>query len=444
MWSAAADISWRIPSLANLTLSGGYAWLRNTRSSQRRDFRFTALDALPIEVAQQRPDFLLSDFNVYTFDIVLTEVSGTAGAAAYDAKLEVDAFGGGKVELFRGDQDGRGQREGESDHGPVVGGEVTGQRDGSFGDALDPAKREEIYASLADYIVFLKEEYGVEAAMFSFNESDLGIDVRQTAEEHAELIRGFGAYLGGRGLATRMLLGDTSDATAMDFIVPAMQDAEALRHVAALSFHSWRGWGDDILEYWGETAAELNVPLLVGEGSTDAGAWRYPAVFTEPTFALEEIELYTRMMAIAQPLSILQWQLTADYSLLAGGGIFGDSTELRPTQRFWNLKQLAASPRGFYLPLRCEGTEIRCAAVGDVARGRYALHIVNAGAGREALVTGIPTEVEELVIYVTDPDRGMEKAAILNVSDGEVRIPLAPVSYTSAFSFTATGPSDSD
>ena len=33
----------------------------------------------------------------------------------------------------------------------------------------------------------------------------------------------------------------------------------------------------------------------------------------------------TRMMAIAQPLSILQWQLTADYSLLAGGGIFGDA-----------------------------------------------------------------------------------------------------------------------
>ena len=37
----------------------------------------------------------------------------------------------------------------------------------------------------------------------------------------------------------------------------AMQDADALRHVAALSFHSWRGWSDEILAYWGETAADI-------------------------------------------------------------------------------------------------------------------------------------------------------------------------------------------
>jgi hypothetical protein len=94
VWSAAGDLSWRIPSLANLTLTGGYAYFLNERSSSRRDFRFTSLDALPFEVSQQRPDFLLSDFNVYTYDIVLTEVSGTAGAAAYDADLEVHAFYG--------------------------------------------------------------------------------------------------------------------------------------------------------------------------------------------------------------------------------------------------------------------------------------------------------------------------------------------------------------
>ena len=55
--------------------------------------------------------------------------------------------------------------------------------------------------------------------------------------------------LGEAGLATKMLLGDTSDATAMDFILPAMRDPEALRHVAAVSFHSWRGWTDEILAY---------------------------------------------------------------------------------------------------------------------------------------------------------------------------------------------------
>jgi outer membrane receptor protein involved in Fe transport len=71
------------------TVSAGYAYLKNDREATRRDFRYTPLDALPFAVAQQRPDFLLSDYNVYTYDIVLTDISGTAGAARYEADLEV-------------------------------------------------------------------------------------------------------------------------------------------------------------------------------------------------------------------------------------------------------------------------------------------------------------------------------------------------------------------
>jgi len=91
VWSGAIDLSYRIPGAADLVLSTGYAYFDNERSSTRRDFRFTPLDVLPFEVAQQRPDYLLSDFNIYTYNIVLTEVSGTAGAAAYDAGLRVHA-----------------------------------------------------------------------------------------------------------------------------------------------------------------------------------------------------------------------------------------------------------------------------------------------------------------------------------------------------------------
>ena len=42
-------------------------------------------------VAQERPDFLLSDFNIYTFNIQLRDVSGAEGAAAYDADLRIHA-----------------------------------------------------------------------------------------------------------------------------------------------------------------------------------------------------------------------------------------------------------------------------------------------------------------------------------------------------------------
>lgn len=93
VWSGAADLSYAL-SATGLTLSAGYAYLDNERGAVRRDFRYAPRGALPFEVAQQRPDFLLSDYNVYTYDIVLTETSGTAGAAAYEAALRVHAVYG--------------------------------------------------------------------------------------------------------------------------------------------------------------------------------------------------------------------------------------------------------------------------------------------------------------------------------------------------------------
>jgi hypothetical protein len=304
------------------------------------------------------------------------------------------------------------------------------QDEGIRGNPLNPEKMNAIKKSIADYLIFLKEKYGVEAAMFTFNESDLGINVRQTPREHAEMIKTFGPYFASRGLATKLALGDTSDANPIDFIKPAMKDPEAVKYIGAVDFHSWRGCTDDILAQWAAAARELNVPLLVAEGSTDAAAYRYAQIFEEQSFALYEINLYVRILAISQPKSILQWQMTADYSLLAGGGIFGDNGPLRPTQRFWNLKQLASTPgRSFALPVQCKGSSLTCAAFGNIAEGAYALHIVNNGAARAATITGLPADVKQLRVWVTDTKRGMQEGARVPVSDGKAELTLDAMAY---------------
>jgi hypothetical protein len=289
---------------------------------------------------------------------------------------------------------------------------------------------ERIKQSIADYLVFLKERYGVEASMFSFNESDLGINVRQTPREHAELIRTLGPYFASRGLATKLALGDTSDANPIDFIKPALNDPEAAKYVGAVDFHSWRGCTDPILAQWRDASRALNVPLIVAEGSTDAAAWRYPQILMERSFALYEINLYLRILAIAQPQSILQWQLTADYSVMSGGGIFGDNGPLRPTQRYWNLKQLSSTPpRAFALPVKCGRPGITCAAFGNIAEGAYALHLVNNGGARPAIVSGVPANVKELRILVTDEKRAMQELKSVPVLDGKAEFQLEPMSY---------------
>lgn len=308
--------------------------------------------------------------------------------------------------------------------------------DGTFGNPLRQDRAEEIYESITDYILYLKEAYGVEIEMFSFNESDLGINVRQTAEEHATLIKGLGAHMRSKGLKTKLLLGDTADGNGYDFVNVALDDPEAWQYIGAVSFHSWRGWEKETLLEWFEAADRINVPLIIGEGSIDAAAWRYPGIFEEAHYAMEEIKLYTRILSICQPQSILQWQLTADYSPLSGGGVFGnDNTELQPTQRFWNLKQLAATPANlFAMPLTCDNSEMFVAALGDTEKGEYAFHLVNDGPGRKVVLEGLPDTLKRLQLYVTSENQNMEKGERIKVKKGKAEFTIGAASFSSLIS----------
>ncbi|MCM8558206.1 TonB-dependent receptor domain-containing protein [Sphingomicrobium sediminis] len=99
LWFGAVDVAYFLPTAMPITLSAGYAYTDNTRSAIRRDFDFRPVASLPDTVAQQRIDYLLSDFNIQTFDILLRETTGGLGSAAYDAGLEVQgAYGMVEIE----------------------------------------------------------------------------------------------------------------------------------------------------------------------------------------------------------------------------------------------------------------------------------------------------------------------------------------------------------
>ena len=92
VWAGGIDLAYLLPIEMPVTLSAGYNYTRTDREASRFQFQYFRPDgALPIEVAQERPDFLLSDFNVYTYNIQLRDVSGAEGAAAYEADLRVHA-----------------------------------------------------------------------------------------------------------------------------------------------------------------------------------------------------------------------------------------------------------------------------------------------------------------------------------------------------------------
>jgi len=292
---------------------------------------------------------------------------------------------------------------------------------------INPAQWDKVCKSIGSYLEYMKQRYGAEPILFSFNESDMGINVLQSPQEHAETIKRLGSYFASRGLKTRMLLGDTGNPTGDRFIDVARDDPEAAKYIGAVSFHSWNSGTIEQYTHFSDAARKLNVPLLVAEGGLDPSAHQYRAIFLEPWFCLNEISQYVEICRVAQPLSILHWQYTADYSILTGGR---GGQPLQPAQRFWEIKQLGmTTPDSLAVPITCDNPKVISCAFAD--HGGYVVHLVNNGAARRAAVSGLPAGVKEMRVLMTDSRHGMQETGRVPVVEGTVQLPLDSMSFLS-------------
>jgi hypothetical protein len=84
--------------------------------------------------------------------------------------------------------------------------------------------------------------------------------------------------------------------------------------------------------------------------------------------------------------------------------------------------------------VKCNRPGITCAALGNIAEGVYTLHVVNNGGGRPATITGLPPEVKQLRIWVTDKQRGMQEGERIPVTGGKAQFTLDATSYVTLIS----------
>ncbi len=89
VYGAGIDFGYETNIGVPVNLSAGYNYYLNEREAQRRDFRFIPANGLASPFDQQRIDFLLSDFNVFTQEIQLREVAAQSSVPAYTAELEI-------------------------------------------------------------------------------------------------------------------------------------------------------------------------------------------------------------------------------------------------------------------------------------------------------------------------------------------------------------------
>jgi len=260
----------------------------------------------------------------------------------------------------------------------------------------------ELMESVGTYLLFLRERFGAEPDYFSFNEPDLGVYVLQSPDEHARRIVQLGGYFGQLGLKTKLLLGDTANASNPAYAETAARTPGVLDYARVLAFHSWNGTTPENYRRWSELADELNLPLAVTEVGSDPAAWHFPGLFFDYGYALDDLANYFGFLIDARPQAALQWEYTCDYPLVRF-----QTDGVAYSARYWFVKQLAdlTPSRAEYLNVDSGDPDVQVIgfrsvpdSAGDI---EYVFHVANLGPARIISLEGLPASLRELTGVIT-------------------------------------------
>jgi hypothetical protein len=283
---------------------------------------------------------------------------------------------------------------------------------------------------VASYLLYAKQKYGVEPDLFSFNESDSGVMVLMTPQEHRDVIKLLGAHFAKSGLKTRMLLGDVGSRDMISFVAPAIADPEAMKYVGAVAFHSWGGGsGAEAYRSWAALADRLKLPLLVTELGVDSASGSRP--HEVPGYWLKELRMYQELLLYARPRATMQWEFTGDYATCRWEKQPDGQTKVIPSQRFFFVQQFCnlTPAKADVLETSSDHPKVLLTALasglpGD-ARRIYTLHVANLGLARTGTITGLPVDLKELRAVRTSESESLKEMDPVRVEQGTVHLDLA-------------------
>ncbi len=303
---------------------------------------------------------------------------------------------------------------------------------GSFGRQIAAERWPEFVALVGSFITHVKETYGAEPDMFSFNEPDLGVDLGFTPETHRDTIKKLGAEFRRLGLKTKLLLGDTANPRDTHrYVLATAADRDAMQYVAAVSFHSWGNGTPEQYRAWADVAEWLGLPLLVGEAGVDPGAYRNLA-YDSYAYGLREAAQYQDLLRHARPQSLLYWEYTSDYGLAR---VAADGS-VQPTGRFWLMKQFSDLTPAGSQGIDTESNQKDALVSGFVHGSKLIVHVLNTAASRSATVRGLPAGKYRVV--TTTETAGLKTGGELSVGTAEATLPLPARSLVTLVSESPT------
>jgi hypothetical protein len=200
-------------------------------------------------------------------------------------------------------------------------------------------------------------------------------------------------------------------------VLEAASDPEAFPFLGAVGFHSWGGATPEQYAVWGDVAEWLQLPLLVTEMGVDPSAY-YTSAYDSFQYGLREARMAQELLMYARPQGAQFWQFTDDYALAR---MARDGT-VQATVRFWLMKHFTdlTPPASDALAAASDEPDVLVTAFRNQAN--YAVHILNLGAAREAVIGKLP-DADWQVVQTTEAAQ-FQPAPVAHSEAGTLQVRL--------------------
>src|SRR5690606_455274 len=178
----------------------------------------------------------------------------------------------------------------------------------------------EVIDMIEAFLLAAKDEYGVEADYFSFNESNGGYMTLFSAEESITFIKMAGERFESAGLKTIFLWGDTSSTkTTVPFASAIAADPGVVKYLGPLSFHSW--WSEEepntIFEDVAALAATYDRPVWCTELGHHALAHQTPGYNLDWDYAFRFAKISHRVFRYSNTEVSMFWTWQKNYEIMS-------------------------------------------------------------------------------------------------------------------------------
>ncbi len=246
--------------------------------------------------------------------------------------------------------------------------------EGTTGGIIPEENYDEVIESIIAWLLYVKDNCGVEINYFSFNEPDIGVNVLMGADSMKSFVSEAGPLFKKAGLNTKFLIGDVSLPTpTVDYAKKMMSDESIAEYLGPISFHTWNSStiSDNMLSTIRDYSLETGKPLFASEFGYNPGLWKTPEEFLTWQNAWFLANLYYRTIKFSGAGLLEYWELQNDYPLM--------SIELEPYPAWFITRQMMDTIKPGSIFVDCQSSDESLLGTFSALHedGNFVIHLLN-------------------------------------------------------------------